>query len=173
MSEAATAEVVTTKKSGTSLLIIILAALLAAGAAGGGVYFFTASKGSDAESSDGKPAARKTADKKPKLPAAYVKLDPPFVANFEAKGQMRFLQVSVEIMTRDPVTADLIKQHDPMIRNDLLMLFGNQHYEDISTREGKDKLRLDALALVGKVIAAEGGDAKKVEQLYFTSFVMQ
>jgi flagellar FliL protein len=95
------------------------------------------------------------------------------VANFEAKGQMRFLQVSVEIMTRDPVTADLIKLHDPMIRNDLLMLFGNQQYESISTLEGKDKLRGAALAAVAKVVGAEGGDPKKVEQLYFTSFVMQ
>lgn len=173
MSEAVTAEAVPPKKSGVGLPAIILAVLLAAGAAGGGVYFFTADKGGDAAASGENPAARKAADKKPKAPAAYVKLDPPFVANFEAKGQMRFLQVSVEIMTRDPVTADLIKLHDPMIRNDLLMLFGNQQYEGISTLEGKDKLRLDALALVRKVVAAEGGDAKKVEQLYFTSFVMQ
>ena len=173
MSDAATAEVVPAKKSGASVLVIILSALLAAGAAGGGVYFLTASKGKDAAASDEEAGGDKAKDKVPKGPAAYVKLDPPFVANFEAKGQNRFLQVSVEVMTRDPVTADLIKLHDPMIRNDLLMLFGNQQYENISTREGKDKLRLEALSLVGKVIAAEGGDAKKVEQLYFTSFVMQ
>ena len=172
MSEAATAEVVSPKKSGAGLLVIILAALLAAGAAGGGVYFFTASKDKVEAAPDGE-AVDKAKEKVPKGPAVYVKLDPPFVANFEAKGQNRFLQVSVEVMTRDPATADLIKLHDPMIRNDLLMLFGNQQYENISTREGKDKLRLEALALVGKVIAAEGGNAKKVEQLYFTSFVMQ
>lgn len=172
MSDAATAEVVPAKKSGASMLVIILSALLAAGAAGGGVYFFTASKGQDTAASE-EAAGAKAKAKVPKGPAAYVKLDPPFVANFEAKGQNRFLQVSVEVMTRDPATADLIKLHDPMIRNDLLMLFGNQQYENISTREGKDKLRLEALNLVGKVIAAEGGDAKKVEQLYFTSFVMQ
>lgn len=173
MSEAATTEVVPAGKPGVTLLIVIIAALLAAGVAGGAVYFFTAGKGSDAAASEEKPDAKKQADKKPKAPAVYVKLDPPFVANFEAKGQMRFLQVSVEVMTRDPLTADLMKLHDPMIRNDLLMLFGNQQYESISTLEGKDKLRGEALAAVGKVVAAEGGDPKKVEQLYFTSFVMQ
>jgi flagellar FliL protein len=103
----------------------------------------------------------------------YVKLDPPFVANFEAKGLMRFLQVSVEIMTRDTATAELVKQHDPMIRNDLLMLFGSQTYESISTLEGKDQLRASALSTVQKIIQAEGGNSKNVEQLYFTSFVMQ
>jgi flagellar FliL protein len=86
---------------------------------------------------------------------------------------MRFLQVSVEVLTRDPATAEMIKQHDPMLRNDLLMLLGNQTFEKISTREGKEELRKEALAIVAKVIESEGGDAKTVEQLYFTSFVMQ
>ena len=74
---------------------------------------------------------------------------------------------------RDPHTAEVIKQNNPMIRNDLIMLFGSQQYESISTREGKDKLRAEALATVAAVIDAEGGDGKKVEQLFFTSFVMQ
>ena len=171
MSEAAAIE--TAAKKGSSFVMILIAALLAAGLAGGGVYFMTASKHASAESGeqvqgvDGEKAAGK------KVPAIYVKLDPPLVATFEAKGLMRFLQVSVEIMTRDQATADLIKQHDPMIRNDLLMLFGSQTYDTISTHEGKDELRSKALAAVQKVIDAEGGNSKKVEQLYFTSFVMQ
>lgn len=174
MSEATTVDAAPTGKPGPGKLVILLAALLAAGAAGGGVYFFTAKQVDAAAASDEKAdGAKPSASKKPKGPAVYVKLDPPFVANFEAKGQMRFLQVSVEVMTRDVATADLLKLHDPMIRNDLLMLFGNQQYETISTHEGKDKLRAAALQLVGKVVTAEGGDGKQVEQLYFTSFVMQ
>lgn len=166
----ATADAVAEKKSGSNLLVIVLVSLLAAAAAGGAVYFFAAGKGGP-ETAEKADAAKAPA--KPKGPALYVKMDPPFVANFEATGLVRFLQVSVEIMTRDPVTSDLLKQHDPMIRNDLLMLFGNQQYENISTHEGKDQLRAQALEAVKKIIAQEGGDAKKVEQLYFTSFVMQ
>jgi len=166
----ATADAVAEKKSGSNLLVIVLVSLLAAAAAGGGVYFFAAGK-SSAETAE-KADAEKT-PAKPKGPALYVKMDPPFVANFEAKGLVRFLQVSVEIMTRDPVTSDLLKQHDPVIRNDLLMMFGNQQYENISTTEGKDRLRAQALEAVKKIIGQEGGDARKVEQLYFTSFVMQ
>ncbi|HVF15450.1 MAG TPA: flagellar basal body-associated FliL family protein, partial [Steroidobacteraceae bacterium] len=70
-------------------------------------------------------------------------------------------------------TAEIITKNDPMIRNDLIMLFGSQQYESISTREGKDKLRAEALATVAKIIDGEGGEGKKVEQLFFTSFVMQ
>jgi flagellar FliL protein len=158
------------EKNGSKLLVAILAAVIAAIAGGGGVYFFAGGKSSaPAESASASKEQNATA----KSPAVYVRFDPPFVVNFEAKGMMRFLQVSVEVMTRDPATADLIKLHDPMLRNDLLMLFGSQPYETISTREGKEQLRKEALDAVAKVVAAEGGDAKKVEQMYFTSFVMQ
>jgi len=150
----------------SKMLVIILCSVLAAGAAGGGVFFMTLKKGADDQASEENHDG-------PKLPAAYLKFDPPFVVNFENRGMMRFLQVSIEVMTRDGATAELIRQHDPKLRNDLLMLLGSQTYETISTREGKEKLRGEALQVVHDVITAEGGKPEKVEQLYFTSFVMQ
>lgn len=164
MSDAAAGEAPAPAKS--KMLVIILCSVLAAGAAGGGVYFMSANKGGDAQASD-------EAESKPKQPATYLKFDPPFVVNFQNRGTMRFLQVSVEVMTRDSATAELIRLHDPKLRNDLLMLLGSQTYETISTREGKEKLRGEALQVVHDVITAEGGKPEKVEQLYFTSFVMQ
>lgn len=150
----------------SKMLIIVVCSLLAAGAAGGGVYFMTAKKGDEAHADAEQVPVVKT-------PAIYSKFDPPFVVNFQNKGQMRFLQVSIEVMTRDVATADLIKQHDPKLRNDLLMLLGGQTFETLSSREGKEQLRTESLQAVAAVIAAEGGKAESVEQLYFTSFVMQ
>ena len=147
-------------------LIIGVIAFLAI--TGGGVGAWLAFGHDDTH---GKKAAEKS--KEPLAPPLYVALDPPFVVNFEAKGMMRFLQVSIEVMTRDPATADLLKLHDPMLRNELLLLLGNQTYEMISTREGKEQLRGQALEAVAKIIGEQGGNAKNVEQLYFTSFVMQ
>ena len=149
------------------LLVVVIAALLAGGA---GAAFFATQMSPDARAGD---ATEKKGEDKPRLPAQFVKLDPPFVVNFEAKGLMRFLQVTIEVMTRDPQTLDLIKKNDPMSRNDLIMLFSNQRYEVISTREGKEQLREEALQVVAKVIAAEGGKDGQVAQLYFTSFVLQ
>jgi flagellar FliL protein len=150
----------------SKMLVIVLCSLLAAGAAGGGVYFMAMKKGGE------KPAAAEPVPAT-KLPAIYSKFDPPFVVNFQNKGMMRFLQVSIEVMTRDPATAELIKEHDPKLRNDLLMLLGGQTFETLNSREGKEQLRTEALKAVADVIAAEGGKAENVEQLYFTSFVMQ
>jgi len=154
-------------KKGSMLIVTLLVAILAAAGAGAGVYFATA------KSRDMSDEAVQARGRAPKGPALYVELDPPFVVNFEARGMTRFLQVAVQVMTRDPATADLIKQHDPVIRNDLLMLLSNQTQESISSRDGKEQLRLQALEVVANAIEAEGGNGKNVEQLYFTSFVMQ
>ena len=88
------------EKNGSKLLVVILAAVIAAIAAGGGVYFFAGGK-SDALPLPNRSPLRRSS-RTAKSPAVYVKFDPPFVVNFEAKGMMRFLQVSIEIMTRDP-----------------------------------------------------------------------
>ena len=72
--------------------------------------------------------------------------------NFEAEQLVRFLQVTVQVMSRDPETVEVVKANDPVVRNDLLLLLGNQHYETICSREGKEKLRLQALDTVRKVV---------------------
>ncbi|HEY0942788.1 MAG TPA: flagellar basal body-associated FliL family protein [Steroidobacter sp.] len=150
----------------SKMLVIVICSLLAASAVGGAAVFYLAGKQAAAqEEAQLAPAAKR--------PAIYSKFDPPFVVNFQNKGAMRFLQVSIEVMTRDVATADLLKQHDPKLRNDLLMLLGGQTFETLSSREGKEQLRQEALKAVADVIAAEGGKAENVEQLYFTSFVMQ
>lgn len=156
--------------AGSKLLLMVLLAMLLAGGAAAGTYFAMKGAGAGSDPVEAGDAKKKAESK---LPPLYVKLDPPFVSNFESKGLVRFLQVTVEVMTRDAATADKIKQHDPMIRNDLLMLFGTQQYETIISREGKERLRAEALETVAKIVEQEGGDGTKVEQLYFTSFVMQ
>jgi flagellar FliL protein len=178
------------------LLIIIAAAVLVLGGAGGGAFFFMNKGHADEEvtadadegdaadeeqhdAKDSKKAKSKSKkDKKgkkaePKAPALYVKYEPPFVVNFDAKGVMRFLQISMEVMTRDAPTSEVIKLHEPKIRNNMLMLLGSQTYDTLSSLEGKEGLRKQALETIAKVVEDEGGEGKKVEDIYFTSFVMQ
>jgi flagellar protein FliL len=115
----------------------------------------------------------RTADRKPSGPPLYLPLDPPFVVNFQADQIVRFLQVSVEVMSRDPKTLELLKNNDPVVRNDLLILLANQKYAVLATPAGKQQLRADALAAIRKDLAQAGGDPGSVEAVYFTSFVMQ
>jgi len=183
------------KGGSKKLLIIIAAAVVALGGAGGGAWFFMnkghadeeamadADEGEheadakDAKSEKGKSKKDKKAKKgkaaEPKLPAIYVEFAPPFVVNFDAKGVMRFLQVSIQVLTRDHETSEMIKLHDPKIRNNMLLLLGSQTLDTISSMEGKEALRKQSLETIAKIVEDEGGEGKKVEDLYFTSFVMQ
>jgi len=102
----------------------------------------------------------------------YIKLGDPFIVNFMAGDQIRYLQVSIEVMSRDPDVQKDIETHMPVIRNNLVMLFSGLDFETISTVEGKQKIREQALKAVQKILEEQTG-YKGVEDLYFTSFVMQ
>ncbi len=131
-------------------------------------------KASDAgteEAADSADAADEEKSDKP-APANYVSLDPPFVVNFEGNSAARFLQINVEVMSRKLEYAEHIKKHMPVIRNNLVMLFGSQTYDKVNTLKGKEELRQKALTEVQKILEEETGDTG-VEALYFTSFVMQ
>jgi flagellar FliL protein len=116
----------------------------------------------------------------PKGPPLYLPMDPPLVVSLEDKGSIRFLQVTVELMSRDEHVITALQTHMPVIRNNLLMLLGGQPVGSLTNREEKEKIRQLALAEVQKIMkdnpsAEEDGEehAGTVEDLYFTSFVVQ
>ena len=146
------------------LLIIGIAAFVVL--AGGGAAAFMMMGNND-------PHKKHEVKKEPAKPPLYVALDPPFVVNFEGEQLVRFLQVTVQVLTREPETQELLKVNDPVIRNDLLMLFANQKYEVVAQREGKEKLRMEALKSIKHVVETNGGKPDSIENVYFTSFVMQ
>lgn len=150
-------------KGGSKKKLMVIGAAALAVVGGGAAFFLT--RGGEAKEAEHKAEV--------KLPAQYVAMDPPFVVNFDAGSAAKFLQVTVQMMTRDHETAEFIKSHDPVIRNDLLLMFGAQKVEEVGTREGKEKLRQDALEAVRAIVRNEGGEPEKLEAVYFTSFVMQ
>jgi flagellar FliL protein len=102
----------------------------------------------------------------------YVAIDPPFTVNLQGAGPTRYLQTSVEALTRDPGVETALRRHLPVIRNSLLMLFSSKEARDLATLEGKESLRAAALESIQKVLQTETGQAN-VEDVFFTSFVMQ
>lgn len=112
---------------------------------------------------EGAPATKQT---------TYLDFEQPFVVNFMDGEQMRYLQVSVAVMSHDATMAEVVKRHMPLIRNNLVMLFSSQSREQIMTREGKEKIRADAQAEVQKILKEQTGKPV-IEALYLTSFVMQ
>ena len=105
-------------------------------------------------------------------PPQYLPLDPPLVVSFQDREQIRFLQVTVELMARDDKAIAAVQAHAPVIRNNLLMLMGGPTLAELVSRDGKEQLRASALAEVQQILIAHTG-SPGVEELYFTSFVVQ
>lgn len=152
-------------KGGKKGLVMIVAAVLVLGGGGFGAWKFFGGK-----AEGGKEAK---AEEKELLPPRYVNLDPPFVVNFEAEAAVRFLQVTVSVMTRDTHIEQLVKDNDSRVRNDMLMILSGQNYESVASVAGKEELRRKCLEAVRTIVREMRGEPQKIEALYFTSFVMQ
>ncbi len=103
--------------------------------------------------------------------AVYYAIDPPLVVNFEEGSAVRFLQITMELMAHDQKAIDSVQKNIPLIRNNLLLLMSNRDYQSLMSREGKEKLRTEALNEVRAVQKKEGG--ADIDDLLFTSFVVQ
>jgi flagellar FliL protein len=153
-------------KKKSKLPLLIIAAVVLLGGGGGAFWFLRPHK--DAAAAEAEKAAPVA-----KLPAIYYKFEPAFVVNFGSEGNARYLQITLEAMSRDPKTAEAIKGSEPAIRNDLVLLYSAQQYDTLVSAEGKEKLRAGTLEAVRKAVADEGGKPETVENVYFTSFVIQ
>jgi flagellar FliL protein len=165
MSDPDPAKTATPAKKKRLPLILALVVIVLGGAAAAW-WFLGRDAGHEAGADGGAPGA-------PAAEPIYVAIDPPFVVNFQASGHVRFLQIAVQAMSRDPATIEILKRHDPVVRNALLLLFAGRSYETLSTREGKEALRASALEELRRIVTEHGGDGANLEDIYFTSFVMQ
>ena len=149
------------------MMIVIAVVLLLAGTAGS-LYFMGVlpmGGGGSEEHADAEEVETK-AD------PIYFAFEQPFTVNFETQAGLRFLQVSVEMMTYDPLAVEAVKTHMPVIKNNIILMFSNQTYGDLVSREGKDKLRAETLAEIEGALTKYHGKGG-IEEVYFTSFVIQ
>ena len=106
-------------------------------------------------------------------PAFYTSLHPPLVVNFDDEfGDSHVMQITLEVMAGDQVSINAVREHVPVIRNSLILLYGSAVYEEVVTREGKEKLLAEGLAEIQRIMTEKVGD-HEVEALYFTGLVIQ
>lgn len=176
------------KKSGKLKWIIIgvLGVVLLLGAIFGVLYFAGILGGGDevqatadeSAAADAEPAGKedkagKKGDKAAaKAPPIYFPMEPPFVVNFTAPSDVRFMQVTLQVSARDQAVIERVKEHTPAIRNGLVLLFSGQDPAALNTREGKVALLKECLDEINRVLKEQTGSTG-VENVYFTSFVMQ
>jgi flagellar FliL protein len=101
----------------------------------------------------------------------YVDLKPAFVTNYGGVGRLRYLKTDIALRIESQGIPG-IRHHMPQLRHTLVMLLSRQTEEDLSTMEGKELLRQNALEAVRNVLLEEDGE-QYVHDLLFKSLIVQ
>jgi flagellar FliL protein len=161
-------------RSGKKVLLLVGGAVLLLLIGAGAGAFLSGLLPVGAKEAHAKSAkAAKTEEPAPPERAIYVALDPPFTVNLQGtQTKPKFLQVTLQALVREAQAEQALKDHLPVIRNDLVMIFSSKTPQELATREGKEALQAEALAAIQRVLK-KAGSGHGVEAVLFTTFVMQ
>ncbi|WP_221799265.1 flagellar basal body-associated FliL family protein [Oceanobacter mangrovi] len=162
------------KKGKLKLIIIIVVALLVLGGGGAAAWFFLLA-GDDTAAEESAAVAEEAAKpEEPAIPAVYVMLKPEFIVSYQVGPRQRYLQLSIEVMTRKQTVVDALTLHEPMIRNEILRALGEQEFESLRTNEGRLALQQAIYNRITQTLSRVAQTAPAdVESVLFTNFVMQ
>lgn len=149
--------------------IIIIGVIVLLVGGGAGAFFLMGDGEANAETDVATAEGEEQAP--PERDPIYLPLDPAFVVNFEHKGSIRYLQLTLQIMSYHEEVVDKVSANMPAVRNNLIMLFSGQDYDALNTSEGKENLRKEVLKSIDEVVNLKGDF--KVNDVFFTGFVMQ
>lgn len=104
--------------------------------------------------------------------AQYKTIEPAFVVNIQDGVRFRFLQVEVDVMTRDATAIARLGKVMPRVKSELTMLFGSLQRENVQTVDGQKALQAQALEVINNILKEETGSSG-IAAVYFTKFVVQ
>lgn len=152
----------------TVAIIVTIVALLVAG--GGGAWFYFSDGSSTSESAASANAIEQRGE------SYYMALEPPFIVNFVYKDTLRYLQMTLAVMSHEPKILEQVTHHMPAIRHRLIMLISDKTFDELNGKDSKEALREEMLIAIRNIIQAEQNKTHnpgRVEAVYFTGYVMQ
>jgi flagellar protein FliL len=89
----------------------------------------------------------------------YIAISPPLIVNYGGPGKVRYIKAELSLRAENAADATEVMHHLPLIRDRLVSILSAQTEEIISTAEGKEYLRVYALAEINKaLLKVEGHD---------------
>jgi len=156
------------KKSSKVIIIAAVVLLLLIG--GGAAYYFMA--GDDSSESVENSEEQKDEEEAVASEQVYYDMEKALIVNFPKGSAASLIQVSLSLLLDSVETIDVVKKHEPMIRNNLLMAISAKGADKLLTTEGKEELRTEMLAEITNVMERMS-KKNKVDNIFFTAFVMQ
>lgn len=102
----------------------------------------------------------------------YYPMEPEFIVNFMARGRQRYMQVGLSLKIADPDGLAQIENHEPLLRNSIVILLSAQDYLGLQSDEGRVALRKQLLQSIRDIMTKETGKPI-VDEVFFTSYVLQ
>ncbi|UCZ55514.1 flagellar basal body-associated FliL family protein [Desulfurispirillum indicum] len=147
------------------LLIIILILVLVLLLAGAGAYFLLRSPAPAAA-----PGAGADVPGAPTETTEIGTMYPmdTFIVNLADVLGKRYLRVTIQLEMDNPRLARELDRRSPQLRDAVLTILSSKKYEDISTAQGKLRLRSEIVSRVNAFLTSGS-----IRRVYFTEFVVQ
>ncbi|WCE29617.1 flagellar basal body-associated protein FliL [Vibrio sp. SCSIO 43137] len=115
--------------------------------------------------------ANEEADQGPAF--AYYTLEPDMTTNIYTKGKtLSYLQVRIDLMVADNSYIVDLEQHDPLIRNTIVEIIGQQSSDQVKSLAGREELRKKLLDELNSLLLVETGRTL-IADLLFTKYLYQ
>ncbi len=104
---------------------------------------------------------------------SYFTLEPEITTNFITDGRkLGFINVRVDLMVDDPSLLDILKYHQPLIRDTIIEVLSQESEMRIKSLAGREAIRKLCLEKVNEVLLAETNQ-KVLSDLLFTKYLYQ
>jgi len=106
--------------------------------------------------------------------AQYVNISKGMVLNYgePSLNRLKYIKIALNARVANAEAAEIVEYYMPAIKDKLVTIFTSQDEGTIRSPEGKEQIRLAALAELQKLIKKEQGEPV-IEDLLFARFVVQ
>lgn len=101
----------------------------------------------------------------------YIPIKPGLVVNYGGVGRVRYIKAEISMRVEDIHAAEEVAHNMPVIRDTLIMLLSSMTEEQVSSGEGKELMRQQALVKVNEALESierpapeTHSDAKKIDK---------
>ncbi|MEZ8826678.1 flagellar basal body-associated protein FliL [Vibrio amylolyticus] len=104
---------------------------------------------------------------------AYFTLEPDLTTNFYTKGKkLGYIQVRIDIMVASSADLPIVELHQPLIRDAVIELLGQQSEDTIKSLAGREDLRKILVDQLNAILLPETGRTI-IADLLFTKYLYQ
>ena len=104
---------------------------------------------------------------------SYFSLDPEIITNYiTTNNEMGYIRIKVELMVNNAGDLALVTKHEPMIRDTINDILGQETVERIRSLKGRDEIRAECQNHINERLEKETGK-QPVREVIFTNYLYQ